>query len=98
MDIIIADDLSNSNPELGDLDYGVLVTDLPSGNGCVYMKVKKRTSNVVNLSWTPGCCVLLNLKYGTLRQQPASTRVTALDGKLEVCKAKNHTIYRKGGC
>ncbi len=82
----------NEKPCVNELEYGTFVTDVPSGNDNIYVKVKKkrktegfnRTKRQLSMEWQPGYCVLCNLKYGTLRQIPGETQVTPLKPCLTV--------------
>jgi hypothetical protein len=99
-------------PKICDLDYGTFVTGVPSGNDCVYVKVKKKSrddyrcgkNRGIGLQWDSGKCVLFNLTYGTLRQIPAKTRVMPLKPVLKVTELKPRewtTVkkdYTKGDC
>ena len=89
-------------PKICDIDYRTFVTDVPSGNDCIYIKVKKKRntrSKGLGMEWDKNHCVLLNLSYGTLRQIPAETRVTPLKAELIVTTLAPHcyhTILKKG--
>lgn len=78
-------------PEVRTLDYRTFITDVPSGKDCIYVKVKKKrkssfnSDNSLTINWRDGYCVLMNLKYGTLRQIPGDTQVTPLKPTLTVC-------------
>lgn len=107
LEIIMCEEGTKENPVIGNLEYGTFVTDVPNGNGCVYIKVKKaarknyrhglKSNNGLGLEWDSGYCVLLNLKYGTLRQIPGSTRVLPLKPELKVSPLKSecwHTVQK----
>ena len=88
-----------------DLVYGTFVTEVPSGNGCVYVKVKKKSRKYncspnkgIGLQWDTGSCVLFNLKYGTIRQIPAKTRVTPVKPELTILEMdpKHWYTVKKG--
>lgn len=82
----------NENPAIQDLEYGTFITDVPSGNNCIYVKVKKPMGKNLKLNWNCGNCVLLNLSYGTLREVPGTTCVTALKPELTVCPLPQRSI------
>ncbi len=81
-------------PMVKDLNYRTLITGVPSGNGCVYVKIKKKkkpaytkddNSCALEMNWRSGYCIVMNMKYGTLRQIPGDTKVIPLIGTLDVC-------------
>ena len=84
---------TQKQPSIKELEYGTFITDVPSGNECVYIKVKKPKryeryprggKQPLSMNWEPGHCVLLNLSYGTMRQIHEDTLVTPLEPHLTV--------------
>jgi len=60
---------------VGKLKYGTVL----QYNGSIYLKVNKgNLGDGINLNFTPGNSVLMNLKLGTLRQLKGDTIVTPL--------------------
>lgn len=87
-------------PTIGELAPRTFITDVPNGNGCIYVKIKKRSrpeycrgeriqnNRGIGLQWDIKHCVILNLKYGTLRQIPSDTKVTPLKPTITVTEMK----------
>lgn len=79
--------VSYDKPRIGDLQYGTFVTDVPAGNVCVYVKVKKKTAKGfcgLSVNWSKGHCILMNIQYGTFREIEESTPVKPLIPELTV--------------
>jgi hypothetical protein len=99
MQIILTEKRKETMPYeaiLGDLNYGTVLTNVPSNPDSVYIKVKKRKTGAgINLTFPYNDCVLLNVQYGTLRAVDGGTVVTCLDGAGKFEKAEKAEIYKK---
>lgn len=91
--IIINQDCIVNEPVIGQLRYGTIVKDVPNGNDCLYMKVKKNNSDNAKrptVQFRRGHSILLNLHYGTLREVPGGTKVTPVNPELKASHLPNH--------
>lgn len=91
--VTFSQDCTKNEPVIGQLCYGTIVKDVPNGNDCLYMKVDKCKSDSANrplVQWSPGNCVILNLRYGTLREIPGKTKVTPISPELRVSLLPGH--------
>lgn len=88
-------------PKVCNLKYGTLIDKVPAGSDCVYMKVKKKTSQGLSVSWETDHCVLLNLTYGTLRQIPGHSPVRPVSADLNcvvIPRARMATVLKYETC
>lgn len=74
MEIKLVTEVENVKPKIADVQYGTVVRL----EGSIYMKMSKRTGMGILLNWTPGHCILTNLRYGTMRQVKGDALVKVL--------------------
>jgi len=74
MDIKITEKPDHTEPKIGDIKRGTLIRY----QNHTYIKVDKRVGSGLSIDWTANNCILLNLKWGTLREIPGGVHVTIL--------------------
>ena len=86
--------------EVRKLQYGTIVSGLPSHPDSIYIKIDKRkTGHGLNLNFPDKHSVLLNIKTGALRAIPGDSRVRVYTGELAITRVETFQDFIKlGGC
>ena len=83
--------------KVGEVDYGIVITEAPGHPQSIYAKVDKRAlGQRLSLNWTSGYSVLFNLKTGSLRQIPGDTVIRVLHDNLTLAHTEDISSMMKG--
>lgn len=76
--------------EVGKLEYGTYIMGLYVHQKSIYQKVDKTKLNEgVGLEYPKNTSILFNIKTGSLRAVPGSTRVQVYNAELNLTRANN---------